>query len=155
MNNENLEGEFLEYASIVKLTEGQEMTLLEMNAAFTTLKNGVDLFKTWGDLKDVNALRIIASMERELFNLETELLNRDKKIAQLKEQLDKPQNKPQLIKLRVLNEDYWYSQTDVDNPICSACYDSLDKIIRLVSTDRSTKMMTKHKYQCPNCKTTS
>ena len=169
MNYEDLEGEFLQYASIVKLTEGQEMTPADLNAAITAIRAGVGIFKASSNLKDAESIRIITSVERELSkldlelsNLETELASKnreliakDKEIAQLKEQLAKPKTTPKILKLSVMNESYWYSQTDVDNPVCSACYDSLDKIVRLVPTDRSTKMSTKHKYQCPNCKTTS
>ena len=166
MNYEDLEGEFLQYASIVKLTEGQEMTGAEIAATIAGLKNGIDLFKGAASAKDAatnsHFVHVISSMELQLSNLETELagknrelIAKDKEIAQLKEQLTNPKTIPKIFKLRVLNNDYWYSETDVDNPVCSACYDSQGKIIRLVPTDRSTKMSTKHKYQCPNCKTTS
>ena len=144
MNNENLEGEFLEYASIVKLTEGQEMTLLEMNAAFTTLKNGVDLFKTWGDLKDVNALRIIASMERELFNLETELLKKDKEIVQLKEQLASI-DKPKLVEQLIYKGSLWFVKDDESQiPVCRNCTEEKDKYVYAIKTPIG--------WQCQTCK---
>lgn len=162
MNYENLEHEFLQYASIVKLTEGQEMAGAEIIAAVTAIRAGVDVFKGVKDLNtkvaNLELDRAIHSMDRALFELEKELLTKEKENELLKQQikqLTNPKTNPKIFKLGVLTKDYWYSETDVDNPVCSACYDSLGKIIRLVPTDRSTKMSTKHKYQCPNCKTTS
>ena len=151
MNYENLEDEFLQYASIVKLTEGQEMSFLELKV----LKDGIDIFKTVKEIKDgtthLDLKRTILSMDTALFELEKELLKKDKEIDRLKQELAQPKTKAVLVK----RQEYWYTSGDVMNPVCSACYDSQDKIVRLLPTDRSTKMSTKHKYQCPNCKTTS
>ena len=162
MNYEDLEGEFLQYASIVKLTEGQEMTGAEIAATIAGLKNGIDLFKGAASAKDAatnsHFVHVISSMELQLSNLETELagknrelIAKDKEIAQLKEKLAQPKTKAVLVK----REKYWYTPEDAINPVCSVCHDLHDKITRLVPTDRSTKIMTKHQYQCRNCKTTS
>ena len=151
MNYEDLEGEFLEYASIVKLTEGQEMTPAEISSAIAAIKNGFDLFKTLGDSKDVKALRIITAIERELLNLETELLSKDKEIFQLKEQLNKSQNKPALTQ----RGNYWYEGLDAISPVCSGCFDSKDKVVHLLATDYVTRQVKRHDYQCPTCQTTS
>ena len=162
MNYEDLESEFLQYASIVKLTEGQEMTAIEIAAAVNSIKSGLDLFKNFVDTKDdaknSELIRVVSAMNRELAKLENELAAnqreltaKDDEIDRLKRQLAQPKTKAVLVK----REAYWYTQEDVMNPVCSVCHDSQDKIIRLVLADRSTRIMTKHKYQCPNCKTTS
>ena len=148
---DNLESEFLQYASIVELIEGQEMSI-------AGVKSTIDIVKTFLDAKDAKSMRAITALDVELSNLETELASKnreliakDKEIAQLKEQLAQPRTKTILVK----REKYWYTPEDAINPVCSVCHDLHDKITRLVPTDRSTKMMTKHQYQCRNCKTTS
>jgi hypothetical protein len=162
MNYEDLEGEFLQYASIVKLTEGQEMTITEIGAAITSINNSANIIKTAVDIRDglknSELTLAISTMNRELAKIQDELAAKqreitakDDEIDRLKKQLAQPKTKTGLVKIQA----YWYTPEDAMNPVCSACNDSQDKVIRLVPTDRSTKMMTKHKYQCPNCKTTS
>ena len=165
MNYEDLEDEFLEYASIVKLIEGQEMTPAEVSAAITAIQAGIDWVKASPDAKAAHSMRIITSMERELSKLdrelakleselaakERELTAKDKEIFQLKEQLAQSKNKLTIKKIGT----HYYSESDSDNPICSACFDLKDKVIRLLETDRVTKQVRRHNYQCPICHTTS
>jgi len=164
-NYEDLEGEFLQYASIVKLTEGQEMTPADLNAAITAIRAGVDVFKASSNLKDAESIRIVTSVERELSKLDIELSNletelarknreliaKDKEIARLEEQLGLS------LQMQTVTHfnDYWYAPSDVEHkhPVCKACFDSKNKIITLVNTDRVTQRVLRHKYSCPVCKT--
>jgi predicted RNase H-like nuclease (RuvC/YqgF family) len=160
MNYEDLESEFLQYASIVKLTEGQEMTIIEVAAAVNSIKSGLDIFKNFADTKDnakhSDLIRIISTMNRELAKLENELATnqreltaKDKEITQLKEKLAKPKEKLDPKKIN----NYWYLEADIENPVCKACFDSKAQTITLSKTERITQRVTGHKYICPICKT--
>lgn len=150
MSNEDLGTEFLQYASIVKLTEGQEMTPAEMSAAITAIRAGVDVFKGIKDLGDKVANlaqdRAIHSMDRALFTLEQELLAKDKEIAQLKNQLAEPKDKPQTLTLK---GKFYYKEND-ERPFCPVCYDSTQKTSLLVEELHGVS----YKYKCFACNAT-
>ena len=162
MNYEDLESEFLQYASIVKLTEGQEMTAIEIAAAVNSIKSGLDLFKNFVDTKDdakhSELIRVVSAMNRELAKLENELATnqrkltaKDDEIDRLKRQLTQREEKPTLIK----TGNYWYSEGDIESPVCKACFDSKTEIRTLNLQERVAKRVSGHKYICPHCKTTS
>ena len=150
-NYDNLESEFLQYASIVELIEGQEMSI-------AGVKNTIDILKTFLDAKDAKSMRAITALDIELSNLETELASKnreliakDDEIAQLKRQLTHQEEKPTLIKAG----NYWYLDGDIESPICKACFDSKAEIRTLNQQERVAKRVSGHKYICPHCKTTS
>ena len=162
MNYEDLEDEFLQYASIVKLTEGQKMTGTEVVAAIAGLKNGIDLFKGAASAKDAatnsHFIHVISSMELQLSNLETEiasknreLINKDKEIAQLKEHLasiDKPKLVEQLEPKGVL----WFVKNDeFQKPVCRNCTDKGNRYVYL--QENELPIGSQSMYTCPECQT--
>jgi hypothetical protein len=155
MNNKDLDAEFLQYASIVKLTEGQEMTGVEIAAAIAGLKNGIDLFKSAASAKDAatnsHFVHVIASMELQLSNLETEiasknreLIAKDKEIDQLKEQLASI-DKPKLVDQLMPKGSHWFVKNDESQiPVCRNCTDKANRIVYAIKTGIGN--------QCPECK---
>lgn len=162
MNYEDLEGEFLQYASIVKLTEGQEMTGVEIGAAIAGLKNGIDLFKSVVSAKDAatnsHFVHVIASMELQLSNLETEiasknreLIAKDKEIDQLKEQLASI-DKPKLVDQLEPKGSFWFVKGDEpQNPVCRNCTDKENRYIYLQKN--KLPIGSQSMYICPECQT--
>ena len=161
MNHEDLEGEFLQYASIVKLTEGQEMTGIETAALVASIKNGLDLFKNIADAKDeakcTELIRVISKMNGELAKLENELADRlrestakDNEIAEFKEQVKQLKEKPQSLTLK---GKFYYKQND-ERPFCPVCYDSTDlKISLLTEATEMEQSAFGYQYKCVTCKT--
>ena len=164
MNYEDLEDEFLEYASIVKLTEGQKMTPAEIVAAIAGLKNGIDLFKGAASAKDAatnsHFVHVISSMELQLSNLETEiasknreLLAKDKEISQLKEQLTSV-NKPKCVDQLTAKDSLWFVKDDKSQiPACRSCTDKENRLVYMSKSDIiPTGAISGKEYKCPECK---
>lgn len=171
MNYEDLEGEFECYSAIITIRETFQ-EIYEIMGIADIGKNITGVIDATQKIADI-ALRIknteilesilelktqlvgikgsLIDAKEENVNLREESLGLREENKKLKQQLAQPKTKTGLVKIQA----YWYTSEDAMNPVCSACYDSLGKIIRLVPTDRSTKMATKHNYQCPSCKTTS
>lgn len=160
----DLEDEFLQYASIVKLTEGQEMTGAEISAAIAGLKNGIDLFKGLASAKDAatnsHFVHVIASMDLQLARLETELatkerdlLLKDKEIFQLKEQLESI-NKPKLAKQLTYKDPLWLAKIDeYQVPVCRNCTEKTNRFICMNKSDITpVGVISGKEYKCPECK---
>ena len=152
MNNENsLESEFLVYASILELFENQEeMSFLELKA----LKDGIASLKEVKELSDkvtnLKLERTIHSMDRALFEIEKELLAKDKEIYELKNQLESV-NKPKVSEKLSYKNNHWYV-SDVDAPQAPVCKNCADKFNRIVFATQVIIAGHIFPYQCPECK---
>ena len=155
----DLGAEFLQYASVIKLTEGQDMTPMELNAAITVIKNGFDWINNLGDIKDQakssELTRVISSMNLELAKLETELATRereaiakDKEIEALKEQLAGVE-KPNIANQLTLNGKFWTTKNEPKMPVCRNCTEKQSRFIYLA--ERNTFGLITH--ACPECGT--
>ena len=151
MNYEDLENEFLQYASVVKLTEGQEMTGAEVIAAVTAIRAGVDVFKGVKDLNtrvvNLELDRAIHSMDRALFELEKELLAKDKENESLKKQIKQLKETPQIL----TRKGKFYYKEDDERPFCPVCYDSTEQKISLLVEESSGWAS---QYKCIACNAT-
>lgn len=151
MNYENLENEFLQYASIVKLIEGQEMTFGDTNAMVSTIKNSIDIVKAAlnaeGALKNSQLTLALSSMTSELAKLQDELTAKDKEIAQLKEQLASI-DKPKLVEQLIPNGLLWFVKGDeYQRPVCTNCKDEENRHVPLQGSKMPMGLM----YICPKC----
>jgi len=139
----------------VKLTERQEMTPTEINAAIKAIRAGVDVFKGIKELSNKVAnleedraihsmARAIHSMDCALFELEKELLAKNKEISQLKEQLASI-DKPKLVDQLTLKGLLWFVESDEHQiPICRICTEEKDKYVYAINTPIG--------WLCPTCK---
>ena len=150
-NHDNLESEFLQYASIVELTEGQEMSI-------AGVKSTIDIVKTFLDAKDAKSMRVITALDIELSNLETELANKnrellakDKEISQLKERLASI-DKPKLVEQLIYKDPFWFAEEDESQtPICRNCTDKENRFIYLQKN--KLPMGSQSMYICSECQT--
>lgn len=157
MNREDLEGEFLQYASIVKLTEGQEMTPADLSAAITALRAGVDVFKGVEDLNtnvaNLELDRAIHSMDRALFELEKELLAKEKENESLKKQLASI-NKRKVVEQLIAKDSLWFVKDDNSQlPVCRSCTDKENRFVYMSKSDMiPTGVLSGKEYKCHECK---
>jgi hypothetical protein len=146
----NLETEFYQYACVVKLTDGTDMTPAEINGAINAIKSGIDIFKNIADVKDqmkyAEITRVISSMNLELSKLENELATKNREIFKL--ELTNELLEKQIKELENLSVSF-------DSKVhCITCYESNKKTITLVKAqDRIESRVHQYKKECPVCKT--
>ena len=159
---DNLESEFLQYASIVELIEGQEMSIVETNTAISMISNSMNIIKAAvearDELKNSDLTLAISTMNRELANLQDELAAKqrestvkDNEIAQLKEQIKQLKEKTQTL---IRRGKFYYKQDD-ERPFCPVCYDSTNQKISLLTEATGMEQSAfRYRYKCATCKTT-
>ena len=151
MNDENsLENEFLGYAAILELSENQEeMSFLELK----TLKDGIAIVKEVKELSDsVTNLKLekaIHSMDRALFEVEKELLAKDKEIDKLKKQFESI-DAPKVSEKLTYKNGHWYAN-DSATPQVPVCRNCTDKLNRIVFANQPRLGGHRMPYQCPEC----
>jgi len=163
MQHDSLEQEFYQYACVVKLIDGYEMTPTEISGAIIAIKNGIDIFTKFVDTKDAmkyaEITRVVSTMNLELSKLEVELAESQIKFA--KSQVEIATKIQEVTKLEIQNHALESKIKELENPKvefqrndhCSACYESSRKVITLIPPqDFIDARINRYKKECPVCK---
>ena len=166
MNNENLEGEFEFYSAIITIQETfkeiYEIMGADIGAIGRNITSVIDATKKLTDIaiktQNLELQESVLELRSQLVDIKTSLVEvREENFElreenkNLKEQLTKPTEK---LKLTRRSDSFWYSTASDIDPVCSACFDSTDKIIRLTATNLMVRQAMGSNYMCPVCKQT-